>query len=54
MIEKTSWDQERKAMQELHRELTGSDLNTCNYRMYEPESSPGTLSSERSEKFSDY
>ncbi|MDC0049491.1 hypothetical protein OAL09_09140 [Verrucomicrobia bacterium] len=54
MIEKTSWEQERKAMQELHRELTGSDLNTCNYRMYEPESSPGTLSSERSEKFSDY
>ena len=52
MIEKTSWDQERKAMQDMHRELTGDELGSWNYRMYEPVSGTGTLSSEKSEKLS--
>ena len=54
MIEKKSWDQERKAMQDMHRELTGGDRDAWNYRMYEPVSVPDTLSPEGSEKFSDY
>ena len=54
MIEKTSWDQERKAMQDMHRELTGDELGSWNYRMYEPVSGTGTLSSEKSEKLTDY
>ena len=54
MIEKTIWDQERKAMQDIHRELTGGDLDAWNYRMYEPVSATGTLSPEGSEKFTDY
>ena len=53
MIEKKSWDQERKAMQDMHRELTGGDLDIWNYRMYEPVSVPDTLGPEGSEKFSD-
>ena len=54
MPEKTSWDQERKAMRDVHRDLTGGDLGSWNYRMYEPVSGTATLGSERSEKFTDY
>ena len=54
MTEKTSWDQERKAMRDVHRDLTGGDLGSWNYRMYEPVSGTATLGSERSEKFTDY
>ena len=54
MTEKTSWDKERKAMQDMHCELTGGDLDACNYRMYEPVSGAGTLSPEGIDKFTDY
>ena len=54
MTEKTSWDQERKAMRDVHRDLTGGDLGSWNYRMYEPVSGTATLGSERSENFTDY
>ena len=54
MTEKTSWDQDRKAMRDVHRDLTGGDLGSWNYRMYEPVSGTATLGSERSEKFTDY
>ena len=54
MTEKTSWDQERKAMRDVHRDLTGGDLGSWNYKMYEPVSGTATLGSERSEKFTDY
>ena len=54
MTEKTSWDKERKAMQDMHCELTGGDLGACNYRMYEPVSGAGTLSPEGIDKFTDY
>ena len=54
MTEKTSWDHERKAMRDVHRDLTGGDLGSWNYRMYEPVSGTATLGSEGSEKFTDY
>jgi len=54
MTEKTNWDQERKTMQDMHRELTGGDLDVWNYRMYEPISGTDTLSSEAIEKFNEY